>query len=328
MIRRRAVLDDPVLLFGVLNAGALGLSISAGTISPGSAVFGASLAPGNAAIAAASIGPGAVVYGPAVGTAPQARMLYASYRERVALRGSASDGGGASISMIATETWTGTDGAAWPSQWITAAAFTGTVTIQGNAGEMRAQGAAYAPANALLTSMPAISDTDVLLRFTQSNPAGEQYSLVWLRHGGAWQADGGAAVDGYWFEIGNTGAVQSLALYKNVGSVRTTLSSAASTPITWGTATWWLRAQAAGTAIRARVWADGNPEPATWNISVTDSSLASGKAAFSAYNGNASTARTFTVDDLLLTDGAPPKGKALNASYRARVELRGNGSDG
>lgn len=39
------------------------------------------------------------------------------------------------------------------------------------------------------------------------------------------------------------------------------------------TSQFWVRVEASGTTIRGRIWADGSSEPATWDVSVTDSAI-------------------------------------------------------
>lgn len=41
---------------------------------------------------------------------------------------------------------------------------------------------------------------------------------------------------------------------------------------------WWVRVQAQGTTVRARAWKDGTTEPGTWTVSVTESTLTSGRS--------------------------------------------------
>jgi hypothetical protein len=70
----------------------------------------------------------------------------------------------------------------------------------------------------------------------------------------------------------------------------------------------WLRAEITGTnptTIRIRVWADGAPEPATWQYSATNSVAAvqiAGAVGLRAYMDSVTNAPiTVTFDDYLVT---------------------------
>ena len=76
----------------------------------------------------------------------------------------------------------------------------------------------------------------------------------------------------------------SLVLNKWVGGSGSQITTAAfSLP---ATANGKMRVRMVGTSIKIRAWQDGFPEPATWNITTTDSGLASGYSGLYAYNNN------------------------------------------
>lgn len=67
-------------------------------------------------------------------------------------------------------------------------------------------------------------------------------------------------------------------LTKLVSGSSTTLSTSVSDPV-WTLTEWrWVKLQAFGQGVRARTWLDGEAEPSTWLVSVTDASLTSGVA--------------------------------------------------
>lgn len=49
---------------------------------------------------------------------------------------------------------------------------------------------------------------------------------------------------------------------------------------------YWVRFRAEGTTLRARVWAAGTPEPATWQVTATDNGLATGRTGVYVYEPN------------------------------------------
>jgi hypothetical protein len=61
-------------------------------------------------------------------------------------------------------------------------------------------------------------------------------------------------------------------LQKFVNGTLTQLGSTISFSYSAGTVYWW-RLQAIGTAIKAKLWADGSGEPGGWNVSVTDNAI-------------------------------------------------------
>jgi hypothetical protein len=84
--------------------------------------------------------------------------------------------------------------------------------------------------------------------------------------------------NGYRLILNMTGSPQ-VTLDKVVSDVSTTLGTATKTEVKLGT--WlYLRLQATSTTIRTRVWATGNTEPGSWDVSVTDASLATGQPGF------------------------------------------------
>lgn len=200
------------------------------------------------------------------------------------------------MTVVFQEQFTGANGAAWDaSRWATSVNNTGVVDIQSNAGRMMPSGAAFAHARAL-TTMTAIGDQEIVVTFTLAD-LGEAYPMIHLRHGGSWNGASPEPLNGYTIELQPAGNTWSLD--KRVAGTKTGLGSVGRG---WTTGAFRLRFRCQGTTISARIWPSANPEPATWDISVTDASLASGVAGLSAYNGNATTARTITFDDLGVDD--------------------------
>lgn len=128
--------------------------------------------------------------------------------------------------------------------------------------------------------------------------------------------------------------VTNLVIYKRVSGSYTAIATVAhGLTITTGTVLW-LRLQATGTTIRARVWIDGNTEPTGWTASATDSTYSSGSQGvrFGWVSGGGTTqqvnADTFAVDDLVtaataLTLTGPSSGNTGSPSTNFTVTANG-----
>lgn len=189
-----------------------------------------------------------------------------------------------------TETWTGTNGAAWAAAKWNAAQVTSTtvVDIQSNQGRLNPQGAAFARGRiSALTG--SLADIEVTATFTMST-VGEQYHFIHLRHWRDWVGEdphfacGLAMFDGNWeFSKYNLGVKTALA----------------TNTVTWGTSAWNLRIRLEGSSMRARWWQGS--EPGTWNVDLTDSTIGAGVVSLRSLNGNAVTARPILWDNLVVT---------------------------
>lgn len=109
----------------------------------------------------------------------------------------------------------------------------------------------------------------------------------------------GAAESGYMAEIYQWSSTQRFEFFKYVDGNRTNLGGINNT---WGTGEWMLRMQAIGNVIKAKTWLASSQEPSTWQFSVVDNDLQSGKVALSSANGNSSTARPIYWDNLRIYD--------------------------
>lgn len=100
----------------------------------------------------------------------------------------------------------------------------------------------------------------------------------------------------------------NLILYKNNSGFSSIGSAAHGLTLSVGTLVR-IRLQCTGTTIRARAWIDGNAEPGTWTVSVTDGSFSAGSQGVRfGYTGGATQARAdeFVVDDMAAPDTTPP----------------------
>jgi hypothetical protein len=227
------------------------------------------------------------------------------------------------VAVVATETWTGSNGAAWPGQWTTQLGTAAVADIQTNEGRLLTSTAAYsAGANALLSGMTAIADSEAYAEILFQNPLTEQYGKVAVRVSGLPAA---ATTDyppnGYFAEI-YPNASGSWNVQRVVGSTKTSLATAAYTT-TAGTAVA-VRLRVVGSVVSFRIWNVGSSEPGTWTYTGTDGTPYStaGKVFMSAQNGGSTGAKAVIFDNLSVDDTttflAPPPytiQQAVNRSY-------------
>lgn len=82
-------------------------------------------------------------------------------------------------------------------------------------------------------------------------------------------ARGQAGASGYVASFDGSG----LRLYRLTGGLETYLGAASGS----GAGVWhWIRLRVIGNTLRCRIWADGSPEPSTWDIEATDNTYTSG----------------------------------------------------
>lgn len=212
-----------------------------------------------------------------------------------------------------SEDWTGSNGAAWnATRWPTIdVTSTSTATIQSNAGQLVAQGAAYAYARALSAS-GTFADQEATGILTLAG-TGEQYHGITVRHSGGWGSNPVYPVTGLRALAWNDGSSGYLALESFVSNTRTVLAQISKT---WGTSAWSFRIRASGSWIGARFWQGG--EPGTWDVEGAIAGVTSGIVSLTALNGNATTARTATWDTLSVAD----IGVAFATTDGAAVECR------
>lgn len=241
-------------------------------------------------------------------------------------------GYGPATGTLATETFTGTDGASWPAQW-TITPNSGAATIQSNAGRLDPVSAtAYATGPwAYLSGMTATVDTDLLFAATFSS-TGEQYLNFAVRSTGV--VDGNGYPDNCYFiqmDAGTGGGY--FGVIRNINGTRTDLTPSG----TWNRAfsvtigqKMWLRLRVIGSAITVTHWADGVAEPstATWQLAADPSPYSSaGQPFFVTVNG-ATGPQVVTLDNVTVTDGTasqvtPPSAHPTQmATWNAAVEYR------
>src|SRR5260221_702393 len=114
------------------------------------------------------------------------------------------------------------------------------------------------------------ADQECLVRFKFTNQTNDVPGIM-LRSTGATTA----------YRVRNNGG--SLGIRRVNSGVSTTVGVDVSFAISNNTF-YWMRAQIIGSTIKARMWADGNAEPSTWNETATDGTPISGAGRFGLYS--------------------------------------------
>ncbi|MGW1796955.1 hypothetical protein ACWCQN_13310 [Streptomyces sp. NPDC001984] len=167
-----------------------------------------------------------------------------------------------------TDGWGSTD---FGSAWTNSSGAATDYDVNGSAGTHTLTNVDVARVSATPTSG---TDHDVQVDIATGALAtgGPQFCAVAARH---------TDVNNMYFaqiEFGTSAAV-TLTLRKRVGGTETTLATLASgsTGLTHAASTFFrVRLQAIGSAIRMKAWLASDPEPVTWTLSATDTSLTSG----------------------------------------------------
>lgn len=208
------------------------------------------------------------------------------------------------MATLATETFPGTAGAAWPTKWTTGAASGGAVTQDGAGyGALTSTASAYGYGD--FAYLTAVNTRDQDITFDALFPVmAEQYLVVELR--ASTPTTSGAPSNCYYMQIrADGGAGATLDVGKIVGGTQTHFVAFTIGPaVTAGTAIR-FRFQAIGNTIGVKWWTPGAAEPATWNYTTTDTALsaATGTVALQMVAGAAATARTGKVATITVTDG-------------------------
>lgn len=210
------------------------------------------------------------------------------------------------MATLATETWTGANGAAWPAQWT---ATGGTSTIQANRGRMvtAATASTYNTATRYLSGMANATDTDVTVTIYPTTTA-FQYVMLRICGNGidttAWEP-----ITGYqlWFTPSAGNVSVELVEYNSAASQTSRLANAASAVPWSATNGFTVRFQRSGTLVRYKIWAGNASEPGAWDRTFTDSDGTvppTGKVALVIVSNNDGIATTVDFDGLTVTDGA------------------------
>lgn len=199
------------------------------------------------------------------------------------------------MTVLFTETFTGTNGAAWPAAWTTGLTATGgSATIQANAGRIAtgAQGNYSGQARVARRRTATYADVDQTLRWR--HVSGESYTGIFARANTAIDTGTGYAV-----ELSSWGDV-TLFRYLNYARVSLGTFKPGFTAGTW----YRIRHRVVGSRIQVTVWADTATEPAAWGIDVTNTEItAAGSVGPSVVGGAAAVSSVVEFDDWTTSDG-------------------------
>jgi hypothetical protein len=202
--------------------------------------------------------------------------------------------------LLFSDDFTGTDGAVWDAaKWgLGKAPSSGTgsgATLLAGAGVLQTSNTgAYAGAAVIARKATMTNAADVNALFRVKFDSTECFFAAYIRH----TTDTVDGNNAYGFSASAT--LGKWSVTKQVGYVSTILGAEqtfAFTPGSW----FWVRFSCIGTAIKAKVWADGASEPGSSPVDTTDATYGSaGRFGFRLGGGNpAVNARVF-LDDLTL----------------------------
>lgn len=220
---------------------------------------------------------------------------------------------GAAAAVVASESWTGTNGDAWPAQWTTGSNY-GTATsatIQANQGQLNFGTTVYGSVYALLSGMPNLIDTDLTVTIPILPPQGTTLISIRATADGVSSADYGYTLMLYSFGSG----IGAYELVRSSGA-NTGTDIIAYTSTSLPNVSYKVRLQAVGGTVQFKIWASSGSEPASWTASGTDAApVASGRVRLGFVYTDTSTANTvMAFDDLSVTgsiDGTNPPSAPL-----------------
>lgn len=196
-----------------------------------------------------------------------------------------------------TETFTGTDGAAWPLPWSTVS---GTSSIQSGRGQQTSPTTAYTSAENRANVTASNVRVDTTVRFPAVGNGSQRINIRWNPFTG----------NGYRLLMPTDYA--GFQLLKVTAYVESPIQEEFST--VWAAGVDYRVAfEATGTTIRAKRWLAGNSEPGAWALSGTDATYASGDVSLVTVNAAAGGAFVGTWDDTTIVV-SQPAGTTINGT--------------
>jgi hypothetical protein len=197
---------------------------------------------------------------------------------------------------VAYSQFTGTNGAAWGSEWtVGAQSASSTQTIDTNRGK-QITGAAggYTDWMASYLNFGTVQNGTVIGTFATTNVATEHYGDVMFRSTDNLTSGNGYALDftpaSSVFEIGKYVSGS----YSAIAGATVSFTYANNTVYNW-------KIDFSGSTLRAKIWTGA--EPTAWNITITDTTYtAAGRVGLAVYGGAAATAHTCYWDDIVVWD--------------------------
>jgi hypothetical protein len=203
------------------------------------------------------------------------------------------------VSALFTTSFPGVDGSAWTG-WSTGAA-SGSVTVQGEAGQLAVSDVANAYARAQLTALAARTDAEVRFSYRWSSTTAAAYLNVYGRGSGGW-ANAYRPREGYGIELTSNSA--AVVVRKVTGGSVSTLRTVGSGQVV-STQKHWLALRIVGSTIQFKTWLDGSAEPTGWTSTDTDAGVTSpGQLFVSVVRAGANVgAKAVVLDDLTVSAG-------------------------
>ena len=161
----------------------------------------------------------------------------------------------------------------WSSQWDanTAATVAAVAALPQGQGPLFTKSVGTGDAFWSWDDGDSLADAEILALIRPHADSGDTSNAVGLvlrGSGGSGTQTGYRAV----LNSNSAGAQDKIEISKWVGGSFTFLANAT---FNWALDTnYWMRFRAFGTALKVKIWADGDDEPASWNVSTTDSSIA------------------------------------------------------
>lgn len=142
-----------------------------------------------------------------------------------------------------------------------------------------------------LRNVNTVTGRHILRALTVRDTVRDQEALVKLRMADSDDRGPGVVVRHSTGSSGTTGYVAYFRPGPGLVEINRFLNGAwmyvASAPFPSGPGAWyWMRFRVQGSSLMLRVWADGQPEPAGWTVSATDTGIAAGSAGLYTYEPN------------------------------------------
>jgi len=205
------------------------------------------------------------------------------------------------MATLATETWAGTSGAAWPSQWTRLGSTGATPTVDGaNHGLLSTTTTGYAiGATEYLTGMTASVNQELYVDLTV-NLVAEAYHCISIRADSTLRGSDVMAANCYYAVMqpgGGTIEIGSSTSAAKVILAEPTFTFAANTR-------YGVRFRAVDGVVSFRIWNLSGAEPGTWLWSGSNSAVTgAGKVMLTAANGGVASVKTLSFGNLTATDG-------------------------
>lgn len=229
------------------------------------------------------------------------------------------------MATLATDTFTGSNGAAWNAQWTTSAGNGGTAnfTIQNNAGQWTVNASGAYP-QAFLSGMSAATDCDFYCDFKVSSVATNyMFFAVSVPSATYASADSFFPDTGYGVQVtfdSSSGAATLQLIRCESGSYTSEVSAG----ITTAAGTWYtMLVRRRGAVISGFFYPQGGTVPTSPQVTWTDPSpLGSGKVLVT--GAPESTAITQAIDNVTVTDGTTGSTGSLALSGSGSLALSGH----